>query len=162
MITLENEKEWMYVRDNIFPAGVGYELSSKDEYTITLMGITYDVQLFHDNLTDDNIGIVTFPNLIKDKRINKECFYIHSSLSSHDIDMLKLEYVLHRMDVNVIDVAYLLSRLILLKKGMSMHEEFLYGYIDSFSCKKLIRDAIKYNDIPFLRHNFEGMIERVL
>jgi hypothetical protein len=162
MITLENEKEWMYVRDNIFPAGMGYEPSTKDEYTITLMGITYDVQLFRDNLTNDNIGIVTFPNRIKDSRINKECFYIHSGLSSHDIDMLKVDYALHRMDVNVVTIAYLLSRLILLKKGMSMPEEVLYGYIDSFSCKKLIRDAIKYNDIPFLRHNFEGMVDRVL
>lgn len=162
MITLENKNEWMYVRDNILPAGMGYEPSAKDKYSINLMGITYDVQLFHDNLTDDNIGIVTFPNILKNKRINKECFYIHSGLSSHDIDMLKVEYVLHRMDVNVVNTAYLLSRLIIIKKGMSMPEELFYSYIDSFSCKKLIQDAIKNNGIPFIRNNCKGWMERVL
>lgn len=162
MITLENKNEWMYVRDNILPAGMRYEPSEKDRYTINLMGIAYDVQLFHDNLTDDNIGIVTFPNILKNKRINKECFYIHSGLSSHDIDTLKVDYVLHRMDVNVIDVAYLLSRLIILKKDMFMYEEFLYSYIDSFSCKKLMRDAIKRDGIPFIRRNFNGVVKRVL
>lgn len=160
MITLENEKEWEYVQNHILPAGVCYELSSIDNHTINLMGVTYNVQRFYNSFLGDSVGIVTFPNVLR-KDVDVSCFYIHSGLSLTEINGLMLKYGLYHMDTDIVMVAYMLSRLIIIKHGSFIPKEFLDSYIGNFSCNNLIQNSIRDGIIPFIRINESGWIKRV-